>query len=103
VREFWQAAAARDSSRIARLSRSPDPAEWALAVPDVREFFGATKDGTVVRTGYYEAADTAYVQVEVPWITCRAPAYPGNKDRYSVRLARTPQGWLIQNIWLDIC
>lgn len=106
AQQFWRAQAASDSATARQLSAGPAPQEWAnrwrTAYP---AFFDSTQSQIAYRHGYFlrSVRDTAIVEVEVPWVTCRPPAHEGKADRYFLKLIPYEATWRITNVWSEPC
>ena len=104
--EFWAAAADRDSSRMLALSGDAAVVDWARrwqhAYPG---FFVATAEHLAVQDFYFvhRGPDTALVQFEVPWVTCRPPAHDGLPDRYFAMFVEVERAWTLVKVWRNIC
>jgi hypothetical protein len=75
---------------------------WRTAYP---AFFDSTAGHVVYKHGYFltPARDTAIVEVEVPWVTCRPPYHAGDPDHYFLRVVPESGSWKIVNVWSDPC
>ena len=106
ARRFWSSAAVGDSTAMTLLSSTVEPSSWArekeLAFPG---FFQHTNGRLRVFGGYFldTAADTAAIEFEVPWQTCRQPIHDGRNDRYHARLVKGGPSWRLAAIWFDPC
>lgn len=103
---FWAAARAGDSAEMRRLTVADTAITWAqrwvVAYPT---FFDSTNGRLVPRFGYYLNASRslAVIEVEAPWVTCKAPVYDGANDRYFVRASRLADTWVIWRVWSEPC
>lgn len=106
AQRFWQAQATADSAAVRHLAATGSPQEWAtrwrMAYP---LFFDSTQHHIAYRHGYFlnGVRDTAIVEVEVPWVTCKPPAHEGKADRYFLKLVPLDTTWRITRVWSDPC
>lgn len=104
--EFWAAALRDDSVRMRELSVGDRPSVWATRIRGAYPtFFQVTAGHLTLRQGYFMTArrDSAIVEMEVPWQTCRPPAHSGANDHYFVLFVPSGSTWRAMNIWSDPC
>jgi hypothetical protein len=103
---FWSAATRSDSGQVATLSVSTKAAEWATGKRAAFPlFFEQTDHRLELKHGYFLRApgDTAIIEVEVPFQTCRPPYHTGDNDRYFLMMVPALGEWRIASIWSDPC
>lgn len=106
VDSFWTAAATADTSALVRLTANEDPLTWALEEdPEgrFRRFLVATAGQLKYIGGRKEPAGTVLLEVQIPWVTCKSPPYPGVKDTYYFRLIPSETSYRLLGLWMDVC
>ncbi|PKL93735.1 MAG: hypothetical protein CVV20_02130 [Gemmatimonadetes bacterium HGW-Gemmatimonadetes-1] len=82
------------------------PLLWARRqIEAYPSFFDSTRARLSKGQAYYlrEEGDSAILEVEVPWVTCRPPVHAGNRDHYSLMLTLSEDEWRIARVWIDPC
>jgi hypothetical protein len=103
---FWTSVAHEDSVGMTVSTSGDAPLLWARRqIEAYPSFFDSTRARLSKGQAYYlrEEGDSAILEVEVPWVTCRPPVHAGNRDHYSLMLTLSEDEWRIARVWIDPC